>query len=85
MSKFDAIFKRIEEGLPVTPPAAGVTPKPTTTNPNQQLADPKIVQELINAKNEQQVNLALQKLQAAQQATQQKTGQAQQQTNQPAV
>jgi hypothetical protein len=88
MSKFEAVFKRIEEQLPVTPQqqqqAAGVQPKPATnvaTNQAQKqpVVDPKIMQELIAAKNEQQVQLALQKLQAAQQA-QQKTG-----TQQPAV
>lgn len=69
-----------------------------TGQPNQQQApvDPKIMQELIAAKNEQQVQLALQKLQALQQkqTTAQKPQQNlvpkpgqpnQQQNNQPAV
>jgi hypothetical protein len=90
MSRFDAVYKKIEEQLPVTPQqqqqAAGVQTNPANaavaTNQAQQkqaAVDPKIMQELIAAKNEQQVQLALQKLQAAQQA-QQKTG-----TQQPAV
>ena len=86
MSKFEAIFKRLQENLPVTPQqqntAAGIPPKPATGQAQQQPAvDPKIVQELIAAKNEQQVQMALQKLQAAQQAAQQKTNTA----AQPAV
>jgi hypothetical protein len=89
MSKFDAVIKRIEENLPVTPQqqntAAGVQPKPATNQPQQQPpVDPKIVQELIAAKNEQQVQMALQKLQAAQQA-QQKTTSTSSTTTQPAV
>jgi hypothetical protein len=74
MSKFDTILSKISEALPVTPqqPAIAGQPKPATTNPAQQpTIDPKIVQELIAAQNEQQVKLALQKMQAAQ-ATQQK-------------
>ena len=51
--------------------ATGVQPKSVTGNQTQ--VDPKIIQELIAAKNEQQVQMALQKLQAIQQ-TQQKTG-----------
>jgi hypothetical protein len=75
MSKFDAIFKKIEEALPVTPQqtTAGVPPKPVTGSQAQQpQIDPKIVQELIAAKTEQQVQMALQKIQATQQAQQQK-------------
>ncbi len=87
MSKFDAVLKKIEEALPVTPQqqAAGIQPNPANAaaanqaQQKQPTVDPKIVQELIAAKNEQQVQLALQKLQAAQQA-QQKPG-----TQQPAV
>lgn len=90
MNKFDNVFKKISEALPTTPtqpqPAAGQAqqPKPVTGAQTQQQVDPKIVQELIAAKNEQQVKLALQKLQAVQSATQQKpaTGTTQQQ---PAV
>ena len=79
MSKFDTILNKISENLPVTPqqqqPAAGQPPKPTTTTPTptptnntqQPVVDPQIMQELIAAKNEQQVQLALQKLQVAQQ------------------
>lgn len=77
MSKFDDVLKRISEALPVTPaqtqqPAAGQVqpPKPATGAQQQQNIDPKIVQELIAAKNEQQVQIALQKLQALQQAQQ---------------
>lgn len=84
MSKFDAIFKKIEEQMPgVTSQqqtqAAGVPPKPAT-NQTQPQVDPKIIQELIAAQNEQQVQMALQKLQAAQQAQQKPTT-----PNQPAV
>jgi hypothetical protein len=78
MSKFDAIYKRIEEALPITSQqqatAAGVPPKPVAGQPQQPAVDPKIVQELIAAKTEQQVQMALQKMQAAQQAQQQKPG-----------
>jgi hypothetical protein len=76
MSKFDAVLKTIEEnsGLAVTPnqqaASAGIPPKPV--NNQQPQIDPKIVQELIAAKTEQQVQMALQKMQAAQQAQQQK-------------
>jgi len=89
MSKFDAVLKKIEENLPVTPQqqntAAGVQPKPATGNQTQQAPiDPKIIQELIAAKNEQQVQMALQKMQAAQQAQQQKTNTSNQ-AQQPAV
>ena len=83
MSKFDTILSKISEALPVTPqqPAIAGQPKPATTNPAQQpQLDPKIVQELIAAQNEQQVKLALQKMQAAQ-AAQQKPAAA----GQPAV
>lgn len=78
MSKFDAILKRIEEQMPVMTPQTNQT-APQNTQPNttaQQAAevDPKIVQELIAAKDEQQVKMALQKLQALQTA-QQKPGQ----------
>lgn len=75
MSKFDSILNKISEALPVTPAqpqqTAAAQPKPVTTNPAQQpQIDPKIVQELIAAQNEQQVKLALQKLQAVQTAQQ---------------
>ena len=74
MGKFDAVLNKISEALPVTPvqqPAATSQPKPAGTNPAQQpQLDPKIVQELIAAQNEQQVKLALQKLQAVQAAQQ---------------
>jgi hypothetical protein len=79
MSKFDAVYKKIEEALPpVTPQqqsaAAGVPPKPVTGQQAQQpQIDPAIMQELIAAKTEQQVQMALQKMQTAQQAQQQKT------------
>jgi hypothetical protein len=78
MSKFDAVFKKIEEALPpVTPQqqstAAGIPPKPVTGQAQQPPIDPAIMQELIAAKTEQQVQMALQKMQAAQQAQQQKT------------
>jgi hypothetical protein len=86
MSKFDAVFKRIEEALPVTPPqqaaGAGVPPKPATGQAQQPQIDPKIVQELIAAKTEQQVQMALQKMQAAQQAQQKPAAAG---TPQPAV
>lgn len=76
MSKFDAAVKRIEEALPVTPQqqsaAAGQPQKPVTNQTQQPPIDPNIMQELIAAKTEQQVQMALQKLQAAQQAQQQK-------------
>ena len=73
MSKFDTILSKISEALPVTPqqPAIAGQPKPATTSPAQQPPiDPKIVQELIAAKTEQQVQMALQKMQAAQAAQQ---------------
>lgn len=70
MSKFDAVYKRIEEMLPVTPPVAGTQPKPapSAAAAQQPPLDPKIVQELIAAKTEQQVQIALQKMQALQAA-----------------
>jgi hypothetical protein len=75
MSKFDAVYKKIEEALPpVTPQqqntAAGVQPAPNQGQQPQ--IDPKILQELIAAKTEQEVQMALQKMQALQQGTQQK-------------
>jgi hypothetical protein len=77
MSKFDVIINKIQENLPVTPQqqntAAGVAPKPVTGLAQQPQIDPKIVQELIAAKTEQQVQMALQKMQAAQQAQQKTT------------
>lgn len=69
MSKFDAIIKRIEEQVPGQP-----APSTPPTNSAQQNYDPKIVQELIAARNEQQVKVALQKMLALQ-AAQQKPGQ----------
>jgi len=88
MSKFDAVYKKIEEALPpVTPQqqstGAGIPPKPATGQAQQPQVDPAIMQELIAAKTEQQVQMALQKMQAAQQAQQQKT--ATTQTTQPTV
>ena len=70
MSKFDAVYKRIEEMLPVAPPVAGTQPKPapSAAAAQQPPLDPKIVQELIAAKTEQQVQMALQKMQALQAA-----------------
>jgi len=86
MSKFDSVFNKIQENLPVTPQqqntAAGVLPKPATGAQQPQI-DPKIIQELIAAQNEQQVQMALQKMQAAQQAQQQKN--PTNSTTQPAV
>lgn len=81
MSKFDAILKRIEEQMPAAPQqtqqaAAGAQANTAVQAP---AVDPKVVQELIAAKNEQQVMMALQKLQAP--ATQQKAPV----TNQPAA
>jgi len=72
MSKFDAVYKKIEEQLPAAPQQQNTVlstqPKPPTSSQAQQAPiDPKIMQELIAAKNEQQVQLALQKLQATQQ------------------
>ena len=73
MSKFDAVYKRIEEMLPVTPGQPQPKPAPSAAAAQQPAAqqpptDPKIVQELIAAKTEQQVQIALQKLQALQAA-----------------
>jgi hypothetical protein len=84
MSKFDAVYKRIEEMLPVTPPVAGTQPKPapSAAAAQQPPLDPKIVQELIAAKTEQQVQIALQKMQALQAA---KPGQQPVPNQQPAV
>jgi len=84
MSKFDAVYKRIEEMLPVTPPVAGTQPKPapSAAAAQQPPLDPKIVQELIAAKTEQQVQIALQKMQALQAA---KPGQQPATNQQPAV
>jgi len=77
MSKFDAVFKKIEEALPpITPQqqnTAVAQVKPATGQAQQPQIDPAIMQELIAAKTEQQVQMALQKMQAAQQAQQQKT------------
>ena len=84
MSKFDAVYKRIEEQLPVTPPVAGTQPKPapSAAAAEQPPIDPKIIQELIAAKNEQQVQIALQKMQALQAV---KPGQQPAPNQQPAV
>jgi hypothetical protein len=72
MSKFDAIYKRIEEQMPVAPQqqnqAAGIPPRPVAANTAQQPPiDPAIMKELIAATTEQQVHMALQKMQAVQQ------------------
>ena len=84
MSKFDAVYKRIEEMLPVTPPVADTQPKPapSAAAAQQPPIDPKIIQELIAAKNEQQVQIALQKMQALQAV---KPGQQPAPNQQPAV
>jgi hypothetical protein len=79
MSKFDTVLNKISENLPVPPqqqPAGQPTPtstQPVTNNAQQPAIDPKIMQELIAAKNEQQVQLALQKLQATQQVNKTQT------------
>ena len=84
MSKFDAVYKRIEEMLPVAPPVAGAQPKPAPSAAAAQRSpeESKIIQELIAAKNEQQVQMALQKMQALQAA---KPGQQPAPNQQPAV
>lgn len=70
MSKFDTVYKKIEEMLPVTPGQPQPKPAPSAAAAQQPVYDQKIVQELIAAQNEQQVKLALQKLQAVQAAQQ---------------
>jgi hypothetical protein len=80
MSKFDAVYKRIEEMLPITP--GQPKPAPSAAAAQQPQLDPKIVQELIAAKTEQQVQIALQKMQALQAA---KPGQQPVPNQQPAV
>jgi len=82
MSKFDAVYKRIEEMLPVTPGQPQPKPAPSAAATQQPPLDPKIVQELIAAKTEQQVQIALQKMQALQAA---KPGQQPATSQQPAV
>jgi len=82
MSKFDAVYKRIEEMLPVTPGQPQPKPAPGAAAAQQPPLDPKIVQELIAAKTEQQVQIALQKMQALQAA---KPGQQPAPNQQPAV
>jgi hypothetical protein len=73
MSKFDAVFKKIEEALPTMPQNTGNVNPPATNQNQQPQFDQKIVDELVAAKTPQQVQIALQKMQAAQQAQQQKT------------
>ena len=82
MSKFDAVYKRIEEQLPVTPGQPQPKPAPSAAAAQQPPFDQKIVQELIAAKTEQQVQIALQKMQALQAA---KPGQQPASNQQPAV
>lgn len=82
MSKFDAVYKRIEEMLPVTPGQPQPKPAPSAAAAQQPPLDPKIIQELIAAKTEQQVQMALQKMQALQAA---KPGQQPVPNQQPAV
>jgi hypothetical protein len=82
MSKFDAVYKRIEEMLPVTPGQPQPKPAPSAAAAQQPPLDPKIIQELIAAKTEQQVQIALQKMQALQAA---KPGQQPAPNQQPAV
>ena len=82
MSKFDAVYKRIEEMLPVTPGQPQPKPAPSAAAAQQPPTDPKIVQELIAAKTEQQVQMALQKMQALQAV---KPGQQPAPNQQPAV
>lgn len=82
MSKFDAVYKRIEEMLPVTSGQPQPKPVPSAAAAQQPPLDPKIIQELIAAKTEQQVQMALQKMQALQAA---KPGQQPVPNQQPAV
>ena len=82
MSKFDAVYKRIEEMLPVTPGQPQPKPAPSAAAAQQPPLDPEIIQELIAAKTEQQVQIALQKMQALQAA---KPGQQPAPNQQPAV
>ena len=74
MSKFDNVLRKISEALPVVPQqqVAGQPPKPATTQPATNSAqppiiDPAIMKELIAANTDQKVQIALQKLQASQQ------------------
>ena len=74
MSKFDTILKRIEEQMPNMQQMGGQPKPPVTNQPQQQQQfDQKIVAELVAAKTPEQVQMALQKLQATQQQAQQKT------------
>jgi hypothetical protein len=66
MSKFEAVLKKIEEAMPVTPQqqAAGATQQPTQTPQQQQQAvqqaakllnlDPKVLQQILDAQKQQQ-------------------------------
>jgi hypothetical protein len=51
MSKFDAVYKRIEEMLPVTPSVAGTQPKPapSAAAAQQPPLDPKVLKQLQDA------------------------------------
>lgn len=69
MSKFDTILKRIEEQMPNMQQMGGQPKPPVTNPPQQQQFDQKIVDELVAAKTPEQVQMALQKLQATQQQT----------------
>jgi hypothetical protein len=76
MSKFDAVFKRIEEnsGLAVTPnqqaAGAGVPPKPV--NNQQQLNQQQLIKAIIAAKDDKDAQAILQTLTNPQQTQQQK-------------
>jgi len=67
MSKFDAVLKKIEEALPVTPQqqqtATGAQPVQQTPQQQQQAVqqaakllnmDPKVLQQILDAQNQQQ-------------------------------
>ena len=72
MSKFDAVYKKIEEALPTMSQNMGGGNPPVTNQNQQPQFDQKIIDELVAAKTPQQVEMALQKMQALQQGTQQK-------------
>ena len=87
MSKFDAVYKRIEEMLPVTPPVAGTQPKPapSAAAAQQPPIDPKILKQLEDLVAAADKTTAPKTVEAIIQALNLKPGQQPAPNQQPAV
>ena len=87
MSKFAAVYKRIEEQLPVTPPVAGTQPKPapSAAAAQQPPIDPKVLKQLQDAIAASDTTTAPKTLETIIQALNLKPGQQLAPNQQPAV